>query len=378
MRVLFALPGIHRYNRGAEVAFIAIGKELASLGDDVTLIGSGASRQESSYRFLRAPSVARELFEWLPSMPIFRDECAFEELTFVPNLLRCYRPQDYDVTITCSYPFTNWVLTNRTFRGRCPPHVFVTENGDWPAFSNDSEYRYFHCDGLICTNRDFFERNQLRWNCRTIPNGVDCVKFSPGPPEREEFKLPADRPIVLMVSALAPNKRVEAGIEAVSKTIAHLVVAGDGPRRQFIDALAAQLLGDRFTRLLVTPDRMPALYRSANVVLHLTKEESFGNVFVEAMACGLPIVAHDSPRLRWLIGEGEYLHNTDDPNLTAQYISLALTATAARRQKLVMRSELFSWSRVGRAYQEFLNEIVFRWPGKSRGSTLTRDSVGIW
>ena len=275
MRILFALAGFHRYNRGAEVAFIAVAKELTSLGDEVTLIGSGPSRQKSSYRFLRAPCIGREKFEWLPSFPLFRDECTFEELTFIPNLLRCYKPQDYDATITCSYPFTNWALTMRTFRGHRPPHVFVTENGDWPALSNNSEYRFFRCDGLVCTNPDFFERNKLRWNCRMIPNGVDCNAFRPGPPDRAVFKLPTDRPIVLMVSALAPNKRVEAAIEAVSKTKdTHLVVAGDGPRRQFVDALAAQLLGDRFTRLVVAPDQMPTLYRSADVVLHLTKEES--------------------------------------------------------------------------------------------------------
>src|SRR5271165_2144391 len=99
MRVLFALPGLHQYNCGAEVAFIAIARELAALGNPVTLIGSGAVGQESAYRFLRAPSVARENFEWLPSFPLFRDECAFEELTFIPNLIRLYRPQDYNVTV---------------------------------------------------------------------------------------------------------------------------------------------------------------------------------------------------------------------------------------------------------------------------------------
>ena len=361
MRVLFALPGIHKYDRGAEVAFISIARELSRLGDEVTLIGSGRPRQEAPYRFLRASSVAREKFEALPSLPLFRDECAFEDLTFIPNLLRRYRPQDYDVTVTCSYPFTNWALRRRTDRGRRPPHVFVTQNGDWPAFVNTSEYRYFSCDGLVCTNPDYFERNKLRWNCRTIPNGVDLLRFCPGPSERAEFHLPTDRPIVLMVSALALTKRVEAGIEAVSKTKdAHLVVAGDGPRREVVDRLAARLLGDRFTRLSVAPERMPALYRSADVVLHLSKDEAFGNVFVEAMACRLPIVAHNSPRLRWLIGDGEYLHNTDNSELTAQYIGLALTATEEHREKMRAQAELFSWSRIGAAYQEFLNEIATR------------------
>ena len=97
-----------------------------------------------------------------------------------------------------------------------------------------------------------------------------------------------------MVSALSLSKRVDVGIEAVSLLPdAHLVVAGDGPQRQALDEMAAHRLPGRFTRLSLNSDQMPALYQSADVFLHLSKEESFGNVFVEAMACGLPIVAHD-------------------------------------------------------------------------------------
>ena len=41
MRILIALPGLHRFNRGAELAFIAVAEELVRRGEDVTLIGSG-------------------------------------------------------------------------------------------------------------------------------------------------------------------------------------------------------------------------------------------------------------------------------------------------------------------------------------------------
>ena len=138
-----------------------------------------------------------------------------------------------------------------------------------------------------------------------IPNGVDVERFRPRESQRAEFGLPAERLIVLMVSALAESKRVEVGIEAVSKIPgAHLVVAGDGPLRRAVDALAAKSLPGRFTRLSLPSDKMPSLYQSADVFLHLSKEKSFGNVYVEAMASSLPIVAHDSARLRWLLGRG--------------------------------------------------------------------------
>jgi glycosyltransferase involved in cell wall biosynthesis len=359
MRILFALPGLHRYDRGAEIAFISVAKELVKAGDSVTLIGSGQDRLDVPYRFLHAASLPRKNFERFPKIPILRSEFAYEELTFVPALLRTYRPEDYDVTLTCSYPFTNWALRHRAWSGSRPPHVFVTQNGDWPAISNDAEYRLFGCDGLVCINPDFYERNKARWRSCIIPNGVDCGRFQPGPPQREQFGLPSDRLIVLMVSALSPSKRVEIGIEAVSKIPdAHLVVAGDGPLRQSLDELATRRLPGRFTRLSLTPTQMPALYRSADIFLHLSKDESFGNVFVESMACGLPIVAHDSARTRWIVGHGEYLVDTDNVAAISQNLKLARQAPAAERQTRVENSARFSWPKIGELYREFLTEIV--------------------
>jgi glycosyltransferase involved in cell wall biosynthesis len=359
MRVLFALPGLHRYYRGAEIALISIARELAKMGDTVTLIGSGQAQGGTPYRFLHAASLSRENFERFPKIPVLRTEFVYEELTFVPPLMRTYRPADFDVTLTCSYPFTNWTLRHPTWSGRRPPHVYVTQNGDWPAYSNHNEYRLFGCEGLVCTNPDFYERNKARWRCCLIPNGVDCDRFRLGQSKREQFGLPSNRPVILMVSALSPSKRVEIGIEAVSLVPdAHLVVAGDGPLRQTLDEIAARLLPGRFTRLSLNSEQMPALYQSADVFLHLSKEESFGNVFVEAMACGLPIVAHDSPRLRWIVGDREYLLDTTDPATIARGLELARQAPASNREVRVENAGRFSWSRIGRLYREFLMEVV--------------------
>jgi glycosyltransferase involved in cell wall biosynthesis len=369
MRVLFALPGLHRYARGAEVAFISIAAELAKAGDLVTLIGSGQPRAEAPYRFLRAVSVGRQNFESFPAIPVFRNECAYEELTFIPGLFHQYRPTEYDVTLTCSYPFTNWMLRRPTWGGSRPPHVFVTQNGDWPACANNSEYRFFGCEGLVCTNPEFFERNKAHWQCRVIPNGVDCDRFQPGVAQRQEFGLPTDRLIILMVSALIPTKRVEIGIEAVSRIPdAHLAVAGDGPLRQAVDVLAARLLPGRFTRLSLPAERMPRLYRSADVFLHLSKDEPFGNVFLEAMACGLPVVAHDSPRSRWIVGEDEFLSDTSDPAAVARQLQLARQTADSQRRTRATKAAAFSWSGIGKMYREFLKEVVAQARSKERRS----------
>jgi len=132
MRLLFALPGLHRVNRGAEVAFESVAAELARRPDcEVTLIGSGEPRPAQPYRFVRASCRSREHFERWPRIPVFRNHYVYEELTFIPGLWSAFHPDSFDATVTCSYPFVNWALRAKRRGGR-PLHVFVTQNGDWP------------------------------------------------------------------------------------------------------------------------------------------------------------------------------------------------------------------------------------------------------
>jgi glycosyltransferase involved in cell wall biosynthesis len=357
VRILFALAGLHRVDRGAEVAFISIATELARAGHAVTLMGSGSPRPDKPYRYLQVPAVARERFEGWPSIPTLRNETGWEEATFVPGLLARYRPSDYDITATCAFPYTHWALRRPMLRGRRPRHVFITENGDWPAYSDAAEFRFFACDGLVCTNPDYFERNRERYRSALIPNGVDLERFAPGIPERARFGLPQG-PLVLMVSALIESKKVADGIAAVAKVPdATLVVAGDGPLRDELENLAGELLPGRFRRLTVPAAEMPALYRSTDAFMHLSTDESFGNVFVEAMASGLPIVAFDTARTRWIIGDGASFPANRAPDGIAAAITRALGQAKAGADSR-KRAETFGWEIVGAQYDRFFREIV--------------------
>ena len=359
MRLLFALPGFHRFDRGAEVALLAVADYCARAGDEVTVMGSGYDRSAVPYRFRHIPAIDRKRFEHMPTMPALRGDTAYEEASFAPGLAIRFRPNAFDATITCSYPFTNWVLRRPVWGGKRPAHIFVTQNGDWPAITRSSEYRFFDCDGLVCTNPDYYERNKKRWNAALIPNGVDLKRFSPGIGARDHFGLPMNRPIVLMVSALIESKRVADGIRAVATVAdAHLVIAGDGALRSETDALAATLLPGRFTRLTVTAAEMPALYRSADAFLHMSLLESFGNVFVEAMACGLPVIGHNTKRLRWIVGHGEPLVDTESLPEVSRAISDILAARHSRSDTHDTRAERFGWDRVGPDYRAFIGGLL--------------------
>ena len=329
------------------------------MGHEATLIGSGPPIADRPYEFRQARCLGRERFESFPKLPMLRSDTAWEELSFAPALLRSYVPADFDATITCGFPFTNLVLRRPVFRRRRPVHVFVTQNGDWPAYSDRAEFRFFGCDGLVCTNPDFFERNRERYRSALIPNGVDLDRFAPGAATREKFGLPTSGRVVLMVSALIASKNVDLAIEAVCRIPdVHLVVAGDGPLRAELASLANRKMPGRYVQLRVKPMDMPDLYRSADIFLHLSRDESFGNVFLEALAVGTPIVAYDLPRTRWIVGNCAFLADRNDPAELVEKIELASRGATAGREQSVARAAKFSWREVARQYAEFLEQLV--------------------
>ncbi len=361
-RVLFALPGLHRINRGAETAFESVARELARLdGFEVTLLGSGEARAEEPYRFLRSPCICRHKLEWIPEIRRLRGHGGYEEITFLPGALWRYQPGAYDVTVACTYPYMNWLLRGRRARGRRPAHLYVTQNGDFPAYCPDKPVKRFHCDGLVCTNPEYFARNCDRWPARLIPNGVDPRRFTPGPRQRALFNLPEDVPVVLMVSALDRTKRVVEGVEAAALVPnVHVVVAGDGALRREVEDTGRRLLGARFQRLTVPRQQMPELYRCADAMLHMSQVEPSANAYIEALATGLPIVTHDRDVTRWTFEDQALLVDTGDPRKVAAALQHALTQNQAEQQQArrALAQRRFAWSSIARAYADFIGDIL--------------------
>lgn len=376
MRIAFVLPGLHCVARGAETAFEALARALVrETACEVTLFGSGHARPAEPYRFVHVPCFARERFERFPSLPMFRGDVGYEEFSFAVALLRSYNPAAYDMSVTCSYPFVNWVLRARTSARQRPAHLFVTQNGDWPCQTDNREFRYFSCDGLVCTSPEYFDRNRARWFSTLIPNGVDPEQFRPGPHDRTRFGIPLDRKVALMVSGLIPAKRVLDGIRCAAQIPnLHLVVAGDGWQRRDIDACAAQLMPGRFQRLTVPHTDMPALYRSADLLLHMSLDEPFGSTQVEAFACGLQVVAHDRQLTRWLFDADAVLVDVlrDEAVIRGMTQALGSRVAASAAQAFARR---FAWSAIAHDYYKFVAEVVER--RHSRATTAPTNNRSV-
>ncbi len=134
-----------------------------------------------------------------------------------------------------------------------------------------------------------------------IYNSVDLARFfpdSPGPQRqyREKYGLPAEGPLVLGVGRLAPQKnfpgflRVAAALSRRRPEVC-FAIAGAGPDRLSLESLARQLgLAHRVHFLGYVSD-MRELYWAGDVLFFPSLYEGTPMAVLEAMACGLPVVA---------------------------------------------------------------------------------------
>jgi len=361
-RVAMILPGLGRVQRGAETAFLEVARALGRAPEmEVTVFGSGMEGTDG-LSLRRVGCVPRERFERWPKMPCLRTENHYEELSFVLSMVgrRIYDPGDFDAVVACSYPYVNWMLQLRGGKKR-PKQIFVTQNGDWMCQASSREYKLFQCDGLVCINPIYHERHKDRYPSALIPNGVDPSEYRPARPGETfpDVRIPRDRPVVLMVSALIPAKKVAEAIEAVALIPdAYLVVAGDGPERAEVAKRAEALLAGRHRLLGSLPrSSMPAIYRQADVFLHMHREEPFGIVYLEAAASGLAVVAPDAPIPRWIMEETAIYVEPEKPQSVAEGIKSAMNSSIGplARERVLAG---WTWDVQASRYRDFIEQVV--------------------
>jgi teichuronic acid biosynthesis glycosyltransferase TuaC len=131
---------------------------------------------------------------------------------------------------------------------------------------------------------------------RLARNGVDLDRLAPGDvaAARAALGLPADRRLVLGVGRLVSNKGFHLAAAAVAaldpETKATLVLVGDGPEAERI---RAALPPDRLVMLgRRAPDDVALAFRACEVFVLPTEREGWPNVVTEALASGIPVVAH--------------------------------------------------------------------------------------
>jgi glycosyltransferase involved in cell wall biosynthesis len=169
-----------------------------------------------------------------------------------------------------------------------------------------------------------------------VSNGVDTNLFHP---HRPLFRLTPQTLTILHVGRLGYEKSVDVVLRAFGHLAhaypqARLVIVGDGPQTSQLQSLAKDLeIASRVEFVgQVCHDRLPDIYRQANVFVTASTIETQGLVVLEAMASGLPIVGVDALALPELIqpGVNGYLAPPEDEHALAEAMAQLLRSEDLR------------------------------------------------
>jgi glycosyltransferase involved in cell wall biosynthesis len=191
-----------------------------------------------------------------------------------------------------------------------------------------------------------------------IPNGLDPHVFHPT--ERADSD-PQRRPRLIGVGRLVPSKRFDLAISVLADLVkavdVELVIAGDGPERARLESLAEGLPVTFFGHV---SDRsaLADLLRSSDILVMPSASEGYPNAVLEALACGLPVVASDVPGIRAAAGVGVRLVDGNNGEAWCKAILEALTAPPVTSPQIADR--ILSFDEVARRHLDAFEAAIAR------------------
>jgi glycosyltransferase involved in cell wall biosynthesis len=215
--------------------------------------------------------------------------------------------------------------------------------------------------------RDTLEERLPSAHFAVAPMGVDLAKrFTP-------ITRPADTPTLVFAGRLVEKKGVADLLRAMPAILQHvpqtrLLVVGDGPLADELRALSRALDLDLAIEFVgsVPNDALPDIMRKAWLAVFPFRvaedgdQEGLGLVAIEAMGCGIPVVAADLPAVRDVVTHDQngWLVPSGDPLAFADAVVKLLTDTQ-RRTRLAAQArrdalDRFDWSVVAQRYQKLL------------------------
>jgi glycosyltransferase involved in cell wall biosynthesis len=237
-------------------------------------------------------------------------------------------------------PRTVALVNTSTFRGRRMRrrlYQMVLSRFDRVVHGSQAQRRFW-----VDANRRAHD------NSTVIYNGVDSAHFEPviahEAAKRLRTRLGVSPQALLMgtVGRMRPEKNQEVLLTAlrhlrVARVDVHLVIAGDGPLREFLARRAVELeVADRVSFVGELDDVRPVLTALDVFVLPSTAVESFSNAALEAMAIGRPVILSDVGGAREMIDDGVEGYVVSPTELAARLPALIAALYADRRKRQQM------------------------------------------
>jgi glycosyltransferase involved in cell wall biosynthesis len=204
-------------------------------------------------------------------------------------------------------------------------------------------------------------------NVAVLSRGVDTRQFRPerrSKALRADWNAGPDDPVVIHVGRMAAEKnypllfRAYAAMKKANPAC-RFVLAGEGPlKRSLMRAHPECVFAGFFSR-----DEIGRYYASADIYVHASLTETFGNVLTEAMASGLAAVGFDYAAARIFMRDGENGLTApcgDTEALIAAAVRLATEPALRCRLRVAGRAavEAQSWEKVIARFEDDLGEIA--------------------
>lgn len=198
----------------------------------------------------------------------------------------------------------------------------------------------------------------------SLRNGVDLELFRPLDRAAVRKELGVDGFTLLSVGNLVPVKGHELTIGALKELPeARLMIAGSGPERERLEALAVQLqVADRVRFLGPQPQaKLREYYNAADAMVLSSSREGWANVLLESMACGTPVVASKvwgTPEVVAHADAGVLMQERSERGVAAAV--RALQAAYPAREATRRYAEGFSWDATTQGQLQLFGRIIGR------------------
>lgn len=192
---------------------------------------------------------------------------------------------------------------------------------------------------------------------RVHHTGIDLERFRPADRKAAKAALGVSGPLLVSAGGLLERKGQDLAIAALAELPgATLILVGDGPDRARLEGLAkgasVRFLGNR------PHAELPALLAAADVMVLPTVSEGLANVWVEALACGTPVVTSDVGGAREVIDRPDAGRLVPrDPTAIAGAVK-ELLAEPPDQAAVRQAAERFSWEKNGAELAAHLSDLA--------------------
>lgn len=213
----------------------------------------------------------------------------------------------------------------------------ITLVGLEPSFHPLVKFSLERSDAVTAVSGHLVEKTRQSFDVETpiamIPNFVDTDQYKrvDCPPLARQLHDAKDEFVLMHVSNFRPVKRVQDCVrilaEVRTQLPARLVLVGDGPDRSDTERLARELGVSDYVRFLGKQSALPEILSMADIFLLPSQQESFGLSALEAMSCGVPVVATNIGGIAEVVRHGEtgYVAELGDVRRMAKYCIELLT-----------------------------------------------------